>query len=87
MILAYSDIKFCSEFAAFDIALKPNCRNIDFCFKALQKMLENKDIEMYEIKEICTHSVNVRIQIRLNQIVWNDGIEINFKTETNFLDI
>ena len=50
-------------------------------------MLKNKDIEMYEIKKICTQSINVRIQIRLNQIVWNDGIEINFKTETNFLDI
>ena len=87
MILAYSDIKFCGDFAALNIALRPTCKQIDFCFKALQKMIENKDILMYEIKEICTQYVNVRIQIRLNQIVWNNGIEIDFNTVTNFLDI
>lgn len=88
MILAYSDIKFCGELAAFDIALRPTCKQIDFCFKALQKMIENKDILRYDIKEICAHQyVKVRIQIRLNQIVWNNGLEIEFNTTTNFLAI
>ena len=81
MILAYSDIKFSGEFAAFNVSLKPKSGKLDYVFITLQSWLRTKDIICYEVHEICTQSVEVRIQINVSQIAWNDGTQISFRNK------
>ena len=80
MTFAYSLIKFCNDRVAFNIALRPANGKLEFAFNTLQTWIDTHVIEQYEVVSIDTQSIELRIQLNVKQIVWNNGIEICFKS-------
>jgi len=80
MTFCYSLIDFNADFVSFNVGLKTFDNKPVEAFKVLQTWLNNNTIYKYEVVDIRTQHLEVRVQINIKQIVWNNGTEICFKS-------